>query len=834
MAQFPLDLCKLADLVHGDVIGSGPSIRRVVIDSRLRFRSGDLFVALQGPRFDGGDFGEDAWRKGASTVLISRAHPLAQKAPPEGKSLIVVDDTLAALQLLAAAIRRSFRGRVVAITGSNGKTTVKEMLRAALGESLRVYASPLSWNSQVGVAMTLLQLDPNADVALIECGISEPGEMARLAAMVQPDLGLFINVGDAHRASLGDAETTAKEKALLFAGRGLCRVFVPAVETLAHEALRAVGAAPQRVGESAGVEHSLSWSKDRRSLAYRGQALLMPEIPEGLRTDLELSAIFALAIGAPAESVERGLARWTPAPMRLEMTMTSQGVFVLNDAYSADPESFDVALRSLHAVSREGRAFAVIGPLAQLGLARPAAHARVGAAVADGDLHRLILVGADATDIGEAAVKAGLKPERVVQVADATEAALILETLVRPGDRVLIKASRPERLERVVELLFSAFGPTVAHIDLEALSQNLDTLRARVGADVAVMPVVKSFGYGLDSVRLGRLFVQHGAEALAVAYADEGVLLRDRGLAVPIVVLNALPHELEKIVTHGLSSETVDSKAVDALAKVAERLQRKAHVHIKVDTGMGRSGLAPNDALDTVRRALASPWIEIEGLMTHLASADEDDAEAFTRTQLKRFDAFVEQARALGARPRWVHAANTAGAIRFPEARYDLVRSGIGLLGYAELSGDNPFLPVLGLRSRVVSVKTMQPGDTVGYGATWVVPEGEPRQIAVVAIGYNDGYPRHLSNKGWMSVRGVRCPVVGRVCMDVTMIDVTAVQGSLEAGEPVVVYGEGPNEPSLREMAELAGTISYELLTRISPRVRRIFVGEISGQTAAG
>lgn len=834
MAPFPMTLQELAGHVSGEVKGACASLARVVLDTRVPMAEGDVFFALSGQRFDGAEYIENAWSMGASAAVVSRHHARATLVPPEGKALICVEDSLDALQALAAVRRRAFRGRVIGITGSNGKTTVKELLRAALGEALQVYASPLSWNSQVGVAMTLLQLDAAADIALIECGISRPGEMDRLAAMVQPDIGVFVNVGDAHRDTLHTLEITAHEKAKLFSKPAALPVFVPHSETRAKEALDAVGAQAFVVGEVQGRSLAMQWGADGSTLAMGEQVVSIPPTPLGLRVDIELAVAVALTLGVDPEVVSRGLQQWAPAPMRLEMTMTPQGVFVLNDAYSADPESFDVALRSLKASQLEGRAFSVIGPLAQLGKRRGAAHERVGRAVAQANLDGLFLVGEDARDIGEAAQKAGLSPDVIYHVKDATEAALSLSMHVRRGDRVLVKASRPERLERVVELLFQAFGPTVAHVDLEALGANLDRLREIVGHGIAVMPVVKSFGYGLDSVRLGRLFVQHGAEALAVAYADEGVLLRERGIEVPILVQNPLPHELEKIVRYGLSSEVVDAASVDALAAVARGIDVVARVHVKVDTGMGRSGLIPEHALQTVDRVLAHPCLDIEGLMTHLASSDEPEADAFTRTQLRRFESFVEKSAQRGVRARWIHAANTAGAVRFPEARFSMVRSGIGLLGYAELPDENPFAPVLRLTTRLVSVKWMQPHETVGYGSTWTIPEGGPRRIAVVAIGYNDGYPRHLSNKGWMSIRGVRCPVVGRVCMDVTMIDTTDVPDELHSGESVVVYGQGAGEPTLHEMARLADTISYELLTRISPRVRRIFVGEISGKIAAG
>jgi len=832
MAAFPLELSALANIVHGECSGGCHAIKRVVIDTRIPLQQGDLFVALAGERFDGGDFVESAWRQGASAALLSKTHPRAQTPPPKGHALIVVDDTLEALQQLAAYARQQFHKPVVAITGSNGKTTVKELLRAALGQSLQVAASPLSWNSQVGVAMTLLQLDPQADVALIECGISKPGEMQRLKEMVQPTHGIFVNVGDAHRETLRDAQTTAREKSLLFQDPTLAAVLVPDTETLAIEALSAIQSKVLRVGSTPQAAVKVQWAQDFQHVVVDGHRVQLPEIPAGLRTDVVLCIAMAQKLNVDTASITRGLASWSPAPMRLEMTRTPHGVFILNDAYSADPESFDVALRTLSAMTSEGRAFAVVGPLAQLGKARAAAHARVGVAVAHANVHRLILVGDDARDIADAATGAGLAPEQVIYAKNVADAAMALDQHVQRGDRVLIKASRPERLERVAELLFSSFGPAIAHIDLEALAANLDKLRAIIGHDIAVMPVVKSFGYGLDSVRLGRLYVQRGAEALAVAYADEGVTLREQGISVPILVQNLLPHELPKIVSHQLSAEVIDPQMVHALDAIARAQNAEVAVHIKVDTGMGRCGLLPTDALDTVRAALQSTSLRIEGLMTHLASADEPDP-AFTLAQIERFEAFVAQAKQLGARPRWIHAANTAGSVRFPTSRYSMVRSGIGLLGYAELPDGNPFTPVLRLTTRVVTAKLLPEGGPVGYGSTWRVPEGAgPRRIAVVAIGYNDGYPRHLSNCGWMTVHGVACPVVGRVCMDVTMIDVTDVPSRVEAGDEVVVYGSRAGEPTLQEMAERAGTIAYELLTRISPRVRRIFVGEISGQTA--
>lgn len=833
MSLLPAWFSELLRLLgEQEIEGEDVRIERIVTDSRTGIREGDLFIGLVGERFNGARFVDDAFARGASAAIVSSRSRGLVGAVPSGKSLCLVESPLEALHALAAESRKRWQGTVVAITGSNGKTTVKEMLRAVLGESRVVGGSPMSWNSQVGVALTLLALDPNTDVALVECGISKVGEMARLAKMVEPDLGIFVNVGEAHRESLGDAETTAREKSLLFAGGNRAiPVLVPAREILAIEALERVGAKVLRVGEEADVV--VEWKDDLVLRIGSAGTIATPPIPVGLRPDFELAIACARWFDAPLSAIEKGASNWAPAPMRMEMTMTPQGVFVINDAYSADVQSFDVALRTLTSGATEGQSIAVVGSLAQLGLARASAHQRVGQAVARAGVGHLITVSADAADIGRAAIHAGMNAASVHEAKDAAHGAEILSSLVRRGDRVLIKASRAERLERVLELMFTAYGPSLAWIDLSAIAENFDTLRRIVGPSVEVMPVVKSFGYGLDSVRLSRLLTQRGASALCVAYADEGILLRERGIRVPILVQNPLPHELDKVILHGLSCEAVDADAVLALAECAKRLGRKAAIHVKVDSGMGRSGRTPSEALDTVREALAHEEIVIEGLMTHLASADEADGVEYTRLQIRRFQEFVDSAKALGATPRWIHCANSAGAVDFPEARFNMVRSGIGVLGYATFAGESPLKPTLRLTTRVVTVKWMKAGEGVGYGSTWTVPDGESRRIAVVAIGYNDGYPRHLSNVGWMSVQGRRCPVVGRVCMDVTMIDVTELGESVQAGDEVVVYGTQSGEPPLNEMASLAGTISYELLTRISARVRRIFVGEISGQSAS-
>jgi Alr-MurF fusion protein len=829
-AFWPLTAAEVAGLTGGALAGD-PEARceRVLTDSRAAVRAGDLFIGLAGPHFDGGAFAAQALEGGAAAALVA-AEGAAQPAGT-GRAVIAVADPLAALHALAAEARRRFSGLVVGVTGSNGKTLVKDMLAAALGGSRRVAASPLSYNSQVGVALSLLGFDPAAAVAVVECGISLPGEMDLLEAMVRPDRGILTTIGDAHLEGLGSRRTTAREKARLFhrlpAGGW---VLVPAGEEGGRAALAAVGAPQRTVGgegadfilERRGAEAVLRWGEAAVPL-IPGEASL-GEAPPHLFDCAALAAAAALLLGAEPAAVAEGLARWQPAPMRLELATTPRGVLLINDAYSADPVSVEAALATLCRERGGGAAIAVLGGMAQLGVAREAAHARVGRRVVELGIDRLVGVGPGGGEIAAAAVAAGMDPGRVDTVGGVEEAAAILEEHCRPGDRVLLKASRPERLERVASLLFDSVASARLFVDLDRLLANFRAVRRAAGRERGVMAVVKSFGYGLDAVRVSKVLERAGVDYLAVAYPDEGVLLRDHGVTTPVLVQNVLEHEADKVARYGLTAQVSSAAQAGWVAAEAERQRRAVKVHLKLDTGMGRAGAFASEAVALAAAVASHEWLVLEGLATHFAAADDPAHDDFTRGQVRRFDAAREALARAGIALRWVHAANSAAIARFPEAHYTMVRTGLALLGYSRVAARVPLPqePVLRLTTQVVSVKELPPGHAVGYGLTYGVGEN-PRTIAIVALGYSDGYPWALSNQGWMLAGGHRCPVVGSVCMDVTLLDVSDVPGGVRPGDEVVVFGPDPEEPQLPDLARLANTIPYELLTRISHRVRRIY-----------
>ncbi|MCB9679645.1 MAG: alanine racemase [Alphaproteobacteria bacterium] len=784
----PLTAADLADLVGGVLEGDGAVVgRRLVTDSRAGVREGDLFLGLRGVHFDGRAYAAAALDEGASVAVVGLETPV-QAGP--GKAIVRVEDGLEALRAIARACRRRLKGTVVGITGSNGKTIVKDMLTAALAQR-SVSASPMSWNSAVGVPLALVHADPDAAVVLVECGISEPGEMQQHAALVEPDLGVFVNVGDAHLEGLGSREVTAREKAKLFAG--CAAVFVPADQALARAALQ--GVAPE----------------------------VPVDVPAGagfLAVDAALARAVASHLGVSSAEADAGLATWRPAPMRLEISTTPHGVVLVNDAYTSDPESVEGALAVLMRERSPGRAIAVLGGMAQLGSAAASGAERVGRSLVAHRVDSLIAVGPGGAVIARAARAAGMHD--VTEVSGVVDAAAALQQVVRPGDRVLLKGSRPDRLERLVAVFFDALAPAVLTVDLDAIVGNFRRIQQAV-APADVMPMVKAFGYGVGDVRVALALQHAGAAHFAVAYPDEGIQLRERGVVRPILVQNTVPDEAEKLVTHGLSAQVSTVAQVAVLAAEAARQRRTTRVHLKVDTGMGRAGCAPEEALGLARAVLDTEWLVLDGLMTHFSAADDPAADDFTRTQIARFEVARGALAAAGIRPRWTHASNSAGIARFPEATYDLVRTGLALFGYSDVEERRALEqhPALTLTTRVVSVKTVGPGEPVGYGRSFHTGDA-PQRIAVVALGYGDGYPWSLSNRGSMRVGAHRVPVVGRVCMDVTMLDVTGVP-EVQPGDPVVVFGPGPDDPKLPELAALAGTIPYELLTRLSPRIRRVF-----------
>lgn len=799
--------------------------REVVVDTRQLLGSSSLFVALKGPNFDGQDFVTRAFEKGAVAALVHHSY----QARPADKALLRVDDTFKALQELAKAWRARFQIPLVGVTGSNGKTIVKDMLASIMSRETTVYRSPGSYNSQVGVPLAILGIEEEHKLAIIEAGISRPGEMERLEEILRPTHGIITNIGLAHAAGLKDLETTAAEKAKLFR-----RTTGPVVMLASEERLKkhlfhvkqitlgeenAPVAVQARRLEEGGFDVELSLF-DAESLEFE------LGIPGRHNVDnAAMAAAMATTLGASNSSIIQGLSSYSLREMRLEMHTTGADITLINDAYNADPTSVRAALAVLSSYAGKQRRIAILGDMLDLGAQAEPAHREIGGLIAQMQLDHLFCVGELARFIGAGALEKGMAAEKIETIADFQGLDRRLDEVLRSGDVVLFKASRSVGLDRAARRLLESVAPTRLLIDLSAIRHNFHSLRKRIGEGVKVMAVVKSFGYGNDATRVSQTLIQEGVDALGVAFPDEAIPLRKKGINLPILVTNTRAAEADKIVKYDLDALVYTKDVAQELARQAAEYNKVIGLHLEVDTGMNRAGLPPDEVADFAAFVEQEPNLRIAGVMTHFAAADDAAEDEFTRQQLALFHKALADLQSRGIRPPLIHAANTAAAWRFPQARFDMVRIGLGLYGLHPsedvATEARQVQGALQFTTRVLHIHDISAGESVGYGRTWKADS--PRVLATIAAGYNDGLPRFLSNRGQVLINGHFCPLVGNICMDVAVVDITDA-GLVQVGDEVVLFGtQEDRSVHIDEWAAMGHTISYELLCNISPRVRRIF-----------
>jgi Alr-MurF fusion protein len=829
-----IDLSEAIEIVGPTRIkgpGNGP-ISGVSIDTRKPLGEQDLFWAISGRHFNGNDFVENAIAAGVKAAVVSRAD-LFESELPADFTLIQVPDTLASLQQLATGYRNRFDFPVVGITGSNGKTLVKEMLAAILCLERKTYRSPLSYNTQVGAALGLLGMRPEHEVALIEAGISLPGEMDRLEEMIRPTHGVLTVISKAHIGGLGSLENTLEEKRRLFANLDGDSFLVLNLDDPLSMGLRpGLKSRSATFGLAAGAD---ARAEDIEALPKGGHRFRMRVFDKAFDVSLPVPGRFnilnALAaataaklLGASEDAIRVGLEQFRPSPMRLEMHTTVSGVTLINDTYNSDPASMTGAIDVLAKVGKGRRKIAILSAMLDLGLHSTEEHLAVGREVVRAGVDHLITVGENAALIGSAAAAEGMPTGRITNTTGNKEAGTELEKIMNRGDVVLFKGSRWFRLERIAKELVGSIGPTRLFVDLDAIAANIHTIRSIVGKDVQMMTVVKSFGYGNDSIRTSKVALENGVNYLAVAFPDEGATLRDNRIEDPILVFNVLAEEVDKIVRYRLSSAVASLDIARALSQASTN-DWKIPVHIKIDTGMGRSGVWVEDAVPFIEEVLSMPGLAVEGIMTHLSSADDPDGDEYTLGQIRAFSGLLDEFKARGHTFRYVHAGNTSSIVRFPATHFNMVRPGLGIYGMYPSAAIRSLIKleqVITFSTKIALLKEHPPGRCISYNRRFTTDR--PCKIATLPVGYNDGYPRFQSNVGEVLVRGKRAPVVGTVCMDATMIDVTDIPDVKIGDEAVLIGRQGDEEILADDIAANGGTINYEIACKISPRVKRIFV----------
>ncbi|MET4074034.1 bifunctional UDP-N-acetylmuramoyl-tripeptide:D-alanyl-D-alanine ligase/alanine racemase [Hymenobacter sp. UYCo722] len=845
--------------------------RHLLLDSRrVGLPTGAVFFALRGPSHDGHRYLPELYAQGVRQFVVENAALLpGGLAAYPGAGLLAVASPLGALQALAAAHRADFSGPVLAITGSNGKTIVKEWLAQLLSPDEDICRSPRSYNSQVGVPLSVWELNPaRHTLGIFEAGISEVGEMARLAAIIQPTEGLFTNLGTAHDAGFTSPEQKLREKLHLFIGPHFQRLFYCADQPLVRAAVAQLALPgfswtrqPAQPADLRFTAEPAATGTTHVRATYPATGLTAEfTLPFADEPSLE-NALHCLAVllhrqVEPAE-IQRRLLRLHPVAMRLEMKPGRHGSYLLDDTYNNDLAGLALALNALARQSRPGRRTLILSDVLESGLSRAELYARVTAMLPAAGVTRLVGIGEEIGQelnikneelkIDSESDKAKAKhlsdsflifnPPFLIQTYPSTEAFLAqLSPTDFAQETILIKGARRFGFERIVAALQAQQHGTVLEVNLDALSHNLRYYRRQLRPGTKLMVMVKAFAYGAGSYEVASLLEFQRADYLAVAYADEGIALREAGISLPIMVMNAAPDSFDLLRRYRLEPEIYSFELLDeylaicvAAASAEGPLPRAAlsapKIHLKLDTGMRRLGFDEADLPALLARLRThAAHLPVASLMTHLAAADEPAHDAFTRDQLAAFRRMAAAIEAALGHLVLKHTLNSAGILRFPEAQFDMVRLGIGLYGVDASNTADPaaLRPVSQLRTTISQIKTLPAGHTVGYGRRGAATDGE-RRIATLAIGYADGYDRRFGNgAGTVLIHGQPAPLVGSVCMDMCMVDVTEIPRA-RAGDVALLFGEGLPLPAL---AARIGTIAYELLTNVSERVKRVFVSE--------
>jgi Alr-MurF fusion protein len=809
---------EIAQIVHGEVLQSSntTSISRVLLDSRKISQPKDsLFIAIKGARHNSHAFIAEVYAAGVRAFVVEQDVDVAALA---GANVLRVKNSIAALQQMAAHRRALHTFPVIGITGSNGKTIVKEWLNTLLADDFNIVRSPKSWNSQIGVPLSVLNMEASHTLGIFEAGISQPGEMEQLAKIIKPDIGIFTSIGSAHSENFLSRRQLIGEKLNLFAPTHtiICPDDGDAIQLLSAWAeSKQLVLMPQS-------EKIVTPANDNSSYAavvWKNETHTF-HFPFADKASVEntLTCIYCmLVMNYSAEEIQPRLSRLAPLEMRMQLLNGDANSVIVNDAYSNDLHSLEIALDFLQQHAGGRKKIIVLSDILQTGLDENELHKRIKELLLAKNIFQLVGVGA------------GMCRNKNMYASNAlfystTEEYLNQASMADYADAaVLVKGARDFKFERIVSLLQEKTHDTVLEINLNALAHNLNYFKSKLLPSTKIMVMVKAFGYGSGAHEVASLLEFNKVDYLAVAYTDEGVALRKAGVSLPIMVLNAEQSSLPTLIRYKLEPEIYSLRTLQAFLKALENTQIKQPypIHIKLDTGMHRLGFEADQLMELCAKLIVSPQIKVATVFTHLAATDESTHDAFTLRQLEEFEHLCKQLKKSIKQTFLMHALNTGGISRFPKHQMDMVRLGVGLYGIEVSAEDKAQLQTVGtLRTVISQIKNINIGESVGYSRKFVATK--KMRIATIPVGYADGLRRSLSNAvGEVIISGKRCPVVGNVCMDMMMIDVTDIK--CNEGDAVTVFGK---EITVEEIAKKCGTIAYEILTSISQRVRRVYAME--------
>ena len=812
-----VSLKNIVPILHAKWLGKQTNtiIENISIDSRsLQNGPQTLFFAIVGPNNDAHTYIEFLLSKGVQNFVVTYIpENLENKA-----NFLLVENTLDALQVFATYHRSQFDFPIIGITGSNGKTIVKEWLNFLLSPDYNIIRSPKSYNSQIGVPLSIIAINDKHNFGIFEAGISTINEMEKLETIIKPNIGILTNIGSAHDEGFDNIGQKMKEKLKLFRN----------VDLLIYNKNKSIDAF---LNPKTKV---FSWSfKDETADVFITKKAILDKTILQIRKvdqrfDIKIpfqddasieNAIQCLMVmlhfGYKTETIESRMELLFPVEMRLKVKNGIHNTTLIDDSYSSDFQSLKIALDFLESQKQYKKKTIILSDIFQSGLSNEELYSKVSQLIVSNKIARVI-------GIGEIIATFKNKFLNCIIFKSTDDFISQFDTLNFENETILIKGSRTFNFEKIVSLLEEKTHETVLEINLNAISHNLNFFKSKLKKKTKMMVMVKAFGYGNGGYEIAKLLEHHNVDYLGVAFADEGISLKNAGIQLPIMVLNPETTSFPAIIQHQLEPEIYSLKGLKAFLKIAEQKKLKHYpIHIKLDTGMHRLGFEDEQLPDLIAILKNITTVSVKSILSHMATSDDIKHYDFAISQIDLFEKMSNQLmNELKIKPIR-HILNTSGISNFPKAQYDMVRLGIGLYGISNDKEEQPYLENVGtLKSIISQIRTINNGESVGYGRRFVADKTS--KIATIPIGYADGISRHWGNGlGYVMINNKKASIIGSVCMDMLMVDVTDVK--CKEGDEVIIFGD---DPTVVFMAEKLDTIPYEILTSISQRVKRVFYRE--------
>ncbi|WP_291098716.1 MULTISPECIES: bifunctional UDP-N-acetylmuramoyl-tripeptide:D-alanyl-D-alanine ligase/alanine racemase [unclassified Flavobacterium] len=812
-----LTIQNIIRVLQAKWFGDNPdaTIENISIDSRsLQNGSQTLFFALVGPNNDAHNYISSLIEKGVRNFVVTHI----PKECEAKSNFLVVENTLDALQQFAADHRNLFKFPVIGLTGSNGKTIVKEWLNFLLSPDFNIIRSPKSYNSQVGVPLSVISINEKHNLGIFEAGISKMNEMEKLEVIIKPTIGIITNIGSAHDEGFEDLDKKIKEKLKLFKhskliiyqkNKAVDALIIPKIKTFSWSCK----------DETADVFIVKKAIADKTILQIRyANANFEIEIPFQDEASVEnaITCLMVLLSFKYDKTTIQNRMQWLyPVEMRLKVKNGINNTTLIDDSYSSDFQSLKIALDFLESQKQYKNKTVILSDIFQSGLSNEELYSKVSQLITSNKINRVI-------GIGETISAFKDKFTNCVTFKNTADFFLNFNYLNFGNETILIKGARHFQFEEIVAALEEKTHETVLEINLNAISHNLNFFKSKLKLTTKMMVMVKAFGYGSGGFEIAKLLEHHKVDYLGVAFADEGILLKNAGIKLPIMVLNPENTSFSAIIQHQLEPEIYSLKGLNAFLKIAEKRKLKHFpIHIKLDTGMHRLGFEEENLDELIATLKENKFVKVRSVLSHMATSDALEHRDFALSQIDLFEKLSSKLMVeLQIKPIR-HILNTSGISNFPQAQYDMVRLGIGLYGVSNDVEEQKFLENVGtLKSVISQIRSIQAGESVGYGRRFIAEK--PTKIATIPIGYADGISRHWGNGlGFVTINNQKVSIVGSICMDMLMVDISEI--NCKEGDQVIIFGKSP---TVTFMANQLHTIPYEILTSISQRVKRVFYRE--------